>query len=65
MIITYRKTNDAISTSYLVEKVDQQLKREYSAMVKKCLNNELGLKIFNKYFELCNHIMNTRNNMKC
>lgn len=64
MIITYRKTNDAISTSYLVEKVDQQLKRECSVMVKKCLNNELGL-IFNKYFEPCNHIMNTRNNMKC
>ena len=51
-----------ITPGYLVQKIDQQLKRKYSVMVKKCLNNELGCKILNKYFELFNHVMNTRNN---
>lgn len=31
-------------------------------MVKTSLNHELGCKIFNKYFESCNHEIDTRNN---
>ena len=41
------------------------LKRECVNMVKKCLNKEFASDIFDNYFEMINHSMNTRNNKHC
>ena len=34
-------------------------------MVKKCLNKEFASDIFDNYFEMIDHSMNTRNNKHC
>ena len=34
-------------------------------MVKKCLNKEVAFDIFDNYFEMIDHSMNTRNNKHC
>ena len=41
------------------------MKRECVNMVKKCLNKKFASDIFDNYFEMIDHSMNTRNNKHC
>ena len=41
------------------------MKHECVCMVKKCLNKEFASDIFDNYFEMIDHSMNTRNNKHC
>ena len=49
--------NESQSTS-----IHNYLKREFYNMVKKCLNKEFASDIFDNYFKMIDHSMNTRNN---
>ena len=45
--------------------IHNYLKRECVNMIKKCLNKEFASDIFDNYFEMIDHSMNTRNNKHC
>ena len=44
---------------------DNYLKSECVNIVNKCLNKEFASDIFDNYFEMIDHSMNTRNNKHC
>ena len=45
-----------------VTSISSCLNRGICMLVKRCLQNEFNLNIFNNYFEIFDHKMNTRNN---
>ena len=53
-------TNESQPTS-----THNYLKRECVNMVNKCLNKEFASEIFDNYFKMIDHSMNTRNNKHC
>ena len=45
--------------------IHNYLKRECINVVKKCLNKDFASDVFDNYFEMIDHSMNTRNNKHC
>ena len=55
-----RRANFIIKST--VTSIGSCLNRDICMLVKRCLLNEFNLDTFNNYFEIFDHMMNTRNN---
>ena len=60
-----RRTKAMLPNELQSTSIHSYLKRECVNMVKKCLSKEFASDIFDNYFEMIDHSMNTRNSKHC